>query len=79
MKIPIKFRGEYVRGETKYYGDLVHDDYEQGTFIKYKVDSHFKKYETMPVKPESVAQLVGYDKDGNEIYEGDKIISESAE
>lgn len=27
------------------------------------------------VEPASVAQLVGYDADGNEVYEGDKLVS----
>lgn len=31
------------------------------------------EYYERPVDPDSIAQLVGHDKDGNEVYEGDTI------
>ena len=58
MKRPIKFRGACVGNGTPVYGDLIH------CYGEIYIDS-------WEVKPESVAQLVGCDKDGNEIYEGD--------
>ena len=54
---PIKFRGKTF-DDKLVYGDLIHVD--ENIFI-----------DITPVKPESVAQLVGYDDDGNEVYEGD--------
>jgi len=62
MKRPIKFRGRCIGNGTFVYGDLTHnfdDVYVNG----------------WQVKPESVAQLVGYDANGNEVYEGDELIS----
>ena len=58
---PIKFRGKRIIDTSiLVHGDLRHDDDE--IFISGWV-----------VDPESVAQLVGYDCDGNEVYEGDTI------
>ena len=34
-------------------------------------DDEIETLETIEVEPDSVAQLVGYDEDGNEVYEGD--------
>lgn len=60
MKLPIKFRGL-----SKYSGKNVYGDFYHGKKIVY-VDLE-------PVDPESVKQLVGYDKDGREVYEGDAL------
>ena len=58
----IKFRGE-MRGFDYYaFGDLRHRGDE--VFV-----------DGYRVKPETVAQLVGYDANGNEVYEGDKLVS----
>lgn len=54
----IKFRGTAANGETV-FGDLTH---ERGhVFINDR-----------RVKPDTVAQLVGFDDTGEEIYEGDQ-------
>lgn len=59
---PIKFRGKRVNTGELVYGDLTHD----GRHI-YINDRR--------VKPESVAQLICYDYDGEEVYEGDVIVN----
>lgn len=72
MKVPIKFRG--IDEDGKYvYGDYV--TRQDGCAIRFKEKKTLIKiyvYE-VTVKPETVAQLIGYDIDGKEIYEGDKI------
>lgn len=61
MKRTIKFRGKRVDTGEFVYGDLAHNFGEMFVGNR-KVD------------PDSVAQLVGYDKDGREVYETDYII-----
>ena len=58
----IKFRG---RDDTDYphYGDLTHEGKDV------LVDD-------VCVEPDSVVQLVGYDADNNEVYEGDVLVSD---
>ena len=57
----IKFRGKRVDNGDLIYGDIAHT--EIGILMKgFEVD------------PESVAQFVGYDKNGAEVYEGDTVI-----
>ena len=60
--IPIKFRGKRIDGNGYVYGDLEH---------KYSRDIWIDCFE---VYPESVSQLVGYDVDGKELYEGDEVV-----
>ena len=61
MTIPIKFRGKRVNNGEFIYGNLahVHPEFYVGG---------------REVDPDSVAQLVGYDCDGREVYEGDIIV-----
>ena len=72
--IPIKFRGKDVNG-TYVYGDLLHSDCGV-TFIH---------KETLPldnrkrINPVTIARLIGYDADGKEVYEDDKLILGSHE
>ena len=78
MKRTIKFRGRVCdenkaqsdQGKTVYGNCLF--QYPNGTVAL----SHTIKLALTFVDPESVAQLVGYDKDGREVYEGDKVTSE---
>ena len=77
---PIKFRGRVPDNQGIDAGKIVCGsllDYGEGTpncpqfWIRPKdADRNF------PVDKDSIAQLVGYDKNGNEVYEGDKVISE---
>ena len=69
MKRPIKFRGIFPGGGLVAYGDLLHT--KHGVFI---VNEHGGQ---MEVNPKSIAQLVGYDRDGNEVYEGDELTDEN--
>ena len=64
MKREIKFRGRDITTGDFVYGDLVHGN--DTPIIRYdgKLWTH--------VDPDSVAQLVGRDRDGNEFYDGDK-------
>ena len=62
---PIKFRGRgYFTGEL-YYGFYLVD--EDGVSILEGRNAYL-------VEPDSIAQLVGYDSDGNEVYEGDTFV-----
>ena len=61
----IKFRGETYNGRL-ISGDLIH---QHG---KVYIDEVCAE---CIVKPESVAQLVTYDADGKEIYEGDEFLT----
>ena len=63
MKRPIKFRGRTC-GNVMVYGDLRH------------VGSTAVIDDTA-VYEDSIAQLVGFDRDGNEVYEGDIVIEDS--
>lgn len=70
--VPIKFRGKHITTSEYIYGDLIHDRHGK-TRITYASDIALTGYVNEAVKPDSVAQLVGYDADGNEVYEGDKL------
>lgn len=80
MNRTIKFRGRVCdenkaqsdQGKTVYGNCLF--QYPNGTVAL----SHTIKLALTFVDPESVAQFVGYDKDGNEVYEGDKILIDDA-
>ncbi len=64
----IKFKGVEVGTGKVVYGDFLNG--ASGKLI-------YEHRGTLParyVEPESVRQMVGYDKNGNEIYEGDTII-----
>lgn len=58
MNRPIKFRGRVINTGEFVFGDLAHT--EVGILI-----------DGREVDPESIAQFVGHDKNGAEVYEGD--------
>ena len=67
---PIKFRGRRIDNGEYVYGDLLTGGNEFAIIndtLRAMVD------------PDTVAQLVGYDKDGKEVYEGDAVIEEYVE
>ena len=66
MKRPIKFRGRAKGGRTL-FGDIRRLN---GEWFMFNGDFWYEADE------DSIAQLVGYDKDGKEIYEGDTVVSE---
>lgn len=63
----IKFRGQLPNGKLV-YGDLV----QWGGFESPRICS-WDNGVIYDIDPESVAQFVGYDKDGREVYEGDTL------
>ena len=70
--VPIKFRGTTVKYKEVVYGDLFHCDGK--TFIMtLAIHNIAGTFETQSdeVNPDSVCQLVGYDANGNEVYEDD--------
>ena len=69
MKIPIKFRGRGLDGKMRFGHYVTLDDYP---FIK-QDGCYYEVY------PDSVAQLVGYDSAGNEVYEGDLLETHGGE
>ena len=62
---PIKFRGRDLAGKMRF------GHYAITSGRPYIIEEHV----WCEVYPESVAQLVGYDADGREVYEGDELIS----
>lgn len=72
--IPIKFRGkDCITGELL-FGDLFHKN--KGVFIGSAIS---EGYAVSEVYPDSICQLVGYDKNGAEVYEGDTVYFKSDE
>lgn len=67
MKVPIKFRGRRPLGEW------IYGSYVKGEKYSYIIDT---EHGQCIVEPESVAQLIGYDKNGEEVYSGDVLTLE---
>lgn len=61
----IKFRGKTLNS-TAYFGDLIH----RFGFPAVGLSGNFHE-----VQPDTVAQLVGYDREENEIYDNDILIN----
>lgn len=71
--VPIKFRGADIGGHYV-YGLLTMKKIRNSGKLSYAIaNGNFTQGETIPVSEDSIAQLVGFDADGNEVYEGDKI------
>ena len=69
----IKFRGRRLADDKLIHGDLIHFDGKPQILS----EDIMEMGDTLNVDPETVVQLVGYDKNGNEIYEGDTLIHRS--
>lgn len=90
MKRPIKFRGKRIDNGKFVFGDLqtyFRTDGKTKSFVIRtweRLDDWVAvapdksvtvaEYYERPIDPESVAQLVGYDANGREVYEGDTVI-----
>ncbi len=80
---PIKFRGisrgiRYPKGKT-FPKDQSHCGFYDGGWSMDAPNIFFEDehgWNFVPVNPDTVAQLVGYDIAGNEVYEGDIVVSE---
>lgn len=69
--VPIKFRGKRIDNGEFVYGDLIH--YPKNVYIRFKDIDAPMEYFHVEVFPDFVSQLVGYDVDDEEVYEGDEI------
>lgn len=67
-EVPIKFRGRRIDGNGYACGDISYEYNGRETWV-----------DGWQVYPVTIAQLVGYDADGNELYEGDKLIDQHGE
>lgn len=73
---PIKFCGRVPDSDKTYGGKIVY-----GSLVEYACGREkfwinpIDGERNYPVDPESIAQLVGYDKNGREVYEGDIVDS----
>ena len=71
---PIKFRGKAIWGDEFLYGDLTHFAGNHVAIFGYRQGEvgHWE------IEPDTAAQLVGYDKNGKEVYEGDELTDNRA-
>lgn len=68
----IKFRGRTYGGKIVFGKGVYSDEY--GTHIYFRTHGGIK---IASVEPDSVAQLIGYDSNGAEVYEGDIVADQS--
>ncbi|MBR1807252.1 MAG: hypothetical protein IJ774_12820 [Selenomonadaceae bacterium] len=79
MKRPIKFRGRDMAGHFV-FGLLTKKRIRSSGEIRFAIATgNCSAAETIPVNENSIAQLVGFDCDGREVYEGDTIVDDIAE
>lgn len=81
--VPIKFRGRTLTADKHFvYGDLIQAPYDLPIIRVFNVNECEPEengacvYEDYEVYPETVAQLLGYDANGAEVYKGDVLIDE---
>ncbi len=69
----IKFRGTDINGHYV-YGLLTKKKIRNNNNLSYAIaDGFFTQGETIPVSEKNIAQFLGYDKNGKEIYDDDAI------
>ena len=76
MKRKIKFRGRDINTGEVIFGDLRHIGIR--TYIFKEAQCYYDE-ELIEVDEDSIAQLVGFDRDGREVYEGDIVADDIAE
>ncbi len=69
--IPIKFRGKCIDDGKIYYGLPLYDDEDRLSILELEDEDY-----TVDIYPDSLRQLVGFDADGNEVYEDDFLVAE---
>ena len=69
----IKFRGRDMTGHFV-YGLLTKKRIRHSGEISWAIATGTRQSEVIPVNENSIAQLVGYDSDGREVYEGDILV-----
>ena len=72
--IPIKFRGVNAQDYTYVYGLPYADSDEIVSYIYIP-----KTKEKIPIIIDSVVQLIAYDIDGKELYEGDDVVDSNSD
>ena len=75
MTRPIKFRGRDMTGHFV-YGLLTKKRIRSSGEVVFAIALSEKQSENIPVNENSIAQLVGFDRDGREVYEGDILLDE---
>lgn len=77
---PIKFRGRCIDNHLPDTGKMVVGCYFSGVYPKGEIHAIIDRDgDEFDVEPESVKQLVGYDADGNEVYEDDELVNEQGD
>ena len=71
----IKFRGKDMTGQFV-YGLLAKKKLRTSGKIVWAIATGRQLSDFIPVMESSIAQFVGYDKNGEEVYEGDELIDE---
>lgn len=76
-KKTIKFRGRRAQDGVIVTGDLI-TWYKPGDIVEFQIRvSEGINYNYHDIEKDSIAQLVGYDKEGNELYEGDVVVDQN--
>ena len=75
MKRTIKFRGRDMTGHFV-YGLLTKKRSRHSGEISWAIATGIRQSEVIPVNENSIAQLVGFDANGREVYEGDILVDD---
>lgn len=78
--VPIKFRAKDIYGNVYFgYLNFFGITWSISSVTADGIKTKTSGYNSMGIEPDSVALLVGYDADGKEVYEDDKLILGSHE